>query len=221
MKKFNLLLVISILIIFSIPIFAETSTNTYTVEELTKEIAKCAAIKGDLERLEAYDSLSRLLGVAYPRVIYPDVKGTGKWISNKKINPIDDTPTVKFILRSDSGKSTYGGSIYLKLRYYNGKTDVIIDWDSIVGNMLSGEVEVLTRIGDEKAITLNWGGSTDYKATFYPGNSVEFIRKLMNTDKLVAQATPYFENPITAIFDIRGLKDAIEQFNDTLHWIKD
>jgi type VI secretion system protein VasI len=36
----------------------------------------------------------------------------------------------------------------------------------------------------------------------------------------VAQVTPYNENPITAIFDVRGLKKAIEPYNDILHWIE-
>lgn len=215
-RKFSLLLVTGILIIFLIPIFAETVTNTYTIEELTKEIAKCAVIEGDLERLEAYDSLAQLLGVASPKVVYPDIKGTGKWTSSKEINPIDDTVTITFILNSDSGKSTYGKAIYLVLRYKSKKTEVYIGWSSYLGS----EAQVLTRIGDEKAITQTWSLSTNSQATFYPKDDIEFIKKLMNVDKFVAQATPYSESPITAVFDVKGLKKAVEQFNDILGWIE-
>jgi len=42
----------------------------------------------------------------------------------------------------------------------------------------------------------------------------------MNVDKFIAQVTPYSESPITAVFDVRGLKKAVEQFNDILRWIK-
>lgn len=42
----------------------------------------------------------------------------------------------------------------------------------------------------------------------------------MNVDRFVAQVTPYSENPITAVFDLRELKKAVEQFNNILHWIK-
>jgi len=187
------------------------------MEELIKEIAKCAAIEGDLERLEAYDNLARLLGVAYPKVIYPDVKGTGKWRFDKEINPIDDTITITFILESDSGKSIYGQPIYLVLRYKSKKTEAYINWNSYLGS----KANVLTRMGTEKDSTQTWSLSTNSQATFYPKDDIKFIQKLMNVDKFVAQITPYNENPITAVFDIRGLRNAIEQFNDILHWIKE
>jgi len=191
--------------------------DAYTVEELIKEIAKCAAIEGDLERLEAYDNLARLLGVVYPKVIHPDVKGTGKWRFDKKINPIDDTITITFILESDSGESIYGQPIYLVLRYQSKKTEAYINWNSYLGS----EANVLTRMGTEKASTQTWSLSTNSQAIFYPKDDIEFIRKLINVDKFVAQVTPYNENPITVTFDVLGLKKAVEQFNDILHWIED
>jgi len=187
-----------------------------TLEELVKEIAKCAAIEGDLERLEAYDNLAQSLGVAYSKVTHPDIKGTGKWTFSKEINPVDDTITITFILDSDSGKSIYGETIYLVLRYRSKKTEAYISWNSYLGN----EAYVLTRIGTEKAITQLWSMATNNQSTFYPKDDIEFIRKLMNVDRFVAQVTPYSESPITAVFDVRGLRDAVEQF-DELNWIKD
>jgi len=43
----------------------------------------------------------------------------------------------------------------------------------------------------------------------------------MKVDRFVAQVTPYNEIPIMSVFDVRGLKKAVEQFNDILHWIKE
>ena len=42
----------------------------------------------------------------------------------------------------------------------------------------------------------------------------------MEADKLAIQITPYNEGPTTAVFDVRGLKNAVEEFNDALGWIK-
>ena len=43
----------------------------------------------------------------------------------------------------------------------------------------------------------------------------------MDTDRFVAQLKSRDKMTLTAVFDVRGLKNAVEQFNDTLHWIKD
>ena len=257
-KNVSILLIVLFALVISTFLIDFHYADAYTLEELVKEIAKCAAIEGDLERLEAYDNLAQSLGVAYPRVTHPDIKGTGKWTFSKKINPVDDTITITFILKSDSGTSVYGEPILLVLRYKSKKIEAYISWNSYLGN----KVSVLTRIGDEKAISHPWGLSTDSQATFYPLNGINsdeikkaqaindnegydafvehmktqewssandplrnffvirFIRQLMAVDKFVAQVTPYSESPITAVFDLRGLKKAVEQFNDILHWIK-
>ena len=51
-------------------------------------------------------------------------------------------------------------------------------------------------------------------------NTIKFIRGLMEVDRFVAKIRSYNENPSTAVFDVRGLKNAVEEFNDTLGWIK-
>jgi type VI secretion system protein VasI len=77
---------------------------------------------------------------------------------------------------------------------------------------------VLTRLGQEQASTEEWSLSTDSKATFYPGNPVPYIKKMMVNDSFVAQVTPYNESPVTATFDIKGLARAIEPLIQTCHW---
>jgi len=141
----------------------------------------------------------------------------GKWICNTEISPIDDTTTIWFALECET--PTYRSPV-LGIRWIDGKIDVYIVWR----NYLSDNTCVTYRLDSEKAIKKTWYGSTDKEATFYPGKSetvIKFIRKLMEADKLAVQITPYGEGPTTAIFDIRGLKNVVEQFNDTLHWIED
>ena len=51
-----------------------------------------------------------------------------------------------------------------------------------------------------------------------PRNEVDFLKKLLVVDSFVAQVTPYSASPITAIFDIRGLSNAIKPLQETCSW---
>lgn len=74
------------------------------------------------------------------------------------------------------------------------------------------------RVGAERAATREWSLSTTSKATFYPGNTLELVRKILDNEKLVLQCTPYSSNPVTAIFDVRGLKQEAEAYKADLGW---
>jgi type VI secretion system protein VasI len=88
-------------------------------------------------------------------------------------------------------------------------------WGSFLG---SDAPSVLTRIGDEKADTRLWSQSSDKTASFLSGDRVGFIKKMMMSDKFVAQVTPYSSNPITAVFDTAGLSEAIKPVQEVCRW---
>lgn len=140
----------------------------------------------------------------------------GKWVCDTRIDPIDDTTMIGFILKCEDADSR---SPALVLRWNDGETDLFINWH----NYLSDNTRVTHRFDKEKAVTKNWIGSADKTTTFYSRkskNTIKFIQKLMEADKLAVQITPYNEGPTTAVFDIRGLENIVEEFNDTLGWIK-
>jgi len=185
-----------------------------TLGELRKEIARCAVVEGDLARLECFDALAQKLGLDGPQSKAPQIQGTGKWLVDVEENPIDDSTTVSLVLLADSGQSSWGTPIGLVLRCHSNKTEVFINW----GEYLGSEAKVTARVGDTKAKTRTWGLSTDSKATFYPGGDITFIKELLETDRLVAQVTPYGESPVTAVFDLGGLPNAIKPLRETCGW---
>jgi len=183
-------------------------------DDLNKAIAACASVKGDLARLSCYDSLARARGLSQPEAPPIAIEGNGKWLVSAKQNPVDDTKTVTLILSADSGQSTIGKPVSLILRCESKKTEAYISWN----NYLGSEADVLTRIGNAPAVSKNWGLSTDSQATFYPGNHIAFIKSLLQADRLVAQVTPYDESPVTAVFDLAGLSNAIKPLQETCGW---
>jgi type VI secretion system protein VasI len=184
------------------------------INYIKKRIAASAAIKGDLERLESYDQLAIELGLVSKAIVLP-TKGTGKWSSSSETNPVDDSTTVVLSLTADEGRSRMMGEpIVLIIRCRSNKTELYINWNDYLGE----DVKVLTRVGDSAAVKKLWSVSTNRQSSFYFGSPIEFIKTLIGADRLVAQVTPYQESQVTAIFDIRGLAEAIKPLQATCGW---
>ncbi|HCE2406273.1 type VI secretion system-associated protein TagO [Vibrio parahaemolyticus] len=198
---------------WTIPILCVVASCNALAKVDNREIAKCATIKGDLQRLECYDGIARKNGLMREQEQPLSTTGNGKWNVRSTINPVDDSKTVTLSLFSDSGQGKWGDRVYLIIRCKSDTTDLYINWNDYLGS----EAHVLTRIGSAKASTAYWLLSTDKKATF-KNKPISFIKKMMESNKMVAQVTPYNENPVTAVFDTTGLKSAIAPLRATCHW---
>lgn len=191
-------------ILFSSPVFGEIDSA---------DIAVCAAMKGDLDRLECYDQLARNNGLNAPQPLPTDIEGTGEWGVQVTTNPIDDSRTVLLALPAVSGESKWGNAVSFFARCQSNKTEAYIAWNDYLGS----EATVLTRIGDNQATTSRWGLSTDSQATFHP-RAIAFLKEMMQADSMVAQTTPYNESPVTAIFDTTGMQNAMTPLRETCNW---
>ncbi|MCF6225775.1 MAG: type VI secretion protein [Xanthomonadales bacterium] len=184
------------------------TTNCYAAIE-EKEYAKCAAIAGDLARLECFDILAKSKNLDGRQSQPTEIAGKGKWNVSIDINPIDDSKTVMVMLRANPGGHPAG----LAVRCKSHQTSLIIGWNDYLGN----KADVLTRAGNNKATTQRWGVSSNKKSTFHP-KPIPFLKELLQSNKLVAQVTPYNESPATAIFDTTGLVNAIKPLRETCGW---
>lgn len=192
------------LVLVALPVNAEVGD---------KEFARCAVVKGDLARLECFDVLAKKNHLDGKQLQPIAIKSKGKWQVSTDVNPIDDSKSVTLILTADSGESKWKKKVYLVARCKSNSTELYIGWGSYLGS----EAEVLTRIGDFKATTTSWSISTDKKATFRR-RPISFLKKMLKSNKMIAQVTPYNENPVTAIFDTSGLVNAIKPLRDTCSW---
>ena len=138
------------------------------------------------------------------------------WSVSESTNPIDDSPTVIVSLDASSPTASgLRGRPSLILRCKSKSTDLYINWNDFLG---SDEIAVTTRVGREPASKRSWGLSTDNEASFYPGQPIAFIKKLMEVDTLVAVTTPYNESPMTAVFAVTGLSAEIEPLRKACGW---
>lgn len=194
--------------------FAISIINPVNADISPLEYAKCSSKKDDLARLDCFDRLDNNKKSNDHQVQKTALKDKGKWTIRVKKNPIDDSKTVDIMLDADSGKSSYGKGVSLVVRCKSNKTEFYINWNDYLGS----EAYVLTRIGNKKSKTKQWELSTDSKATFHPKETISFLKKMMNSDKFLAQVTPYNESPVTAIFSTRGMMEAIKPLRETCHW---
>ena len=178
-------------------------------QDLAKKIAECATIEGDLDRLECYDQLAKKNNLFGQQKVPTNVDDVGKWRVSREINPLDDSETVTLILTADSGENYLGKKVYLVVRCRSSEISMYIGWDNYLGR----EAYVTSRIGTEKAVKNKWSLSTDSQATF-DNQPTSTIKAMLGNKKYIAQVTPYNESPVTAIFDITGIDNAVKPLID-------
>lgn len=206
----------------SFALSASGASAQASLDNLKKDLAACAANEGTLDRLECFDALTATYDLDAPQVVPSDVDDIGKWRIRQSINPIDDSETVVISLDADSGTSRWGDRIYFIARCQSNKTEAYIAWGDYLGDD-SNDVytewkNVTIRLGDQAAKRQRWGISTDSKATFAPNWAGSLLKEIAQVDKMIAQTTPYSENPVTAIFDTRGFDNAVVPLAETCGW---
>ena len=159
-----------------------------------------------LDKLECFDQLSQDLLAQKVEPL------NGKWQVTTETNPVNNSKTITLRLFSESAD--------LVIRYKSGKTDLYIRWSDFIN---IEKTPVLTRLGTAPATQRYWNISTDHTATFFPRSLFrttppQFIKEIMKVDSFLAQVTPYGESPVTIIFDVRGLRNAIQPLREVAGW---
>ncbi|TNE38319.1 MAG: hypothetical protein EP345_17565 [Sphingomonadales bacterium] len=144
------------------------------------------------------------------------------WSTSEDINPVDDSKTVRATLSADDSASTLNEHVTLTIRCQSNKTELYVNWNDYLGDdsrdVYDEWKRVTVRIGENKAQQQRWGISTDSKATFAPNSPVNLIKEMAKVDRLVLQTTPYNENPVTAVFNLKGIKEAVSPIAKECGW---
>lgn len=180
-----------------------------------EEIGKCAAKRAPAERLMCFDALAKSLAV--DKNVVETLKGHGKWSVTAEKSPINDATNVTLVVEADNKIQTgYKKSHpFLVIRCSENKTEFYINWGIYLG---LESTKMLVRADKQPAITRSWTLSTDSKAAFYSGKTIEYIKQLMKHSTLLAQITPYGENPVMTTFNIQGLQETIKPLRESCKW---
>ena len=181
------------------------TASAYGQENRVVNAFHCASISNDIARLECFDKA------------YSDYRAAaetpGNWKVQTETNPLNDSLTTLIALSAESGAEPPYGHPYRFVIRCKGRTmEAWVAWHSFVGKDGS---PVTWRIGSDSAQTERWQPSTNGAATFYPGNAELFVRSLLKADQLVVQVSPDFGAKKMAIFNIKGLDQAVKPIKKT------
>lgn len=177
------------------------------------DMAACAKVKNETARLNCFDALaskqvdsSSSTANSNPLTL-DDAVGSGKWLVEESVDPLNDEPKFIAALQADEGGAGYQKPTLL-VRCTRKSAEVYIDWNEY----LSDNTSVTIRFGLGERDTSKWIPSTDESATFLERARNEwFFGSAMQVDRVVAQVTPYRSGPVTAVFDVRGMASAFRE----------
>jgi len=178
---------------------------------LSEKLLALGLIVGLLALVVLFNGVDRSCLKQFEDLELAAVESTGKWQRTESADPMDDSTRVTLALEADSDTSTTGEPVVLYVRCKQRRLEVFIDWHEYLGGAgAGGDHYVLCRIGDAKAVNSRWSYSTNSEASFYEGHKglsvCQFVLALAQADQLVVEVAPFMENPITAVFDTRGLR---------------
>ena len=206
--------------------FAKEVYNNGFSKEILEKVKK-VDIKFEIEIEDEEKNIEELL-----------IIDAGKWIYKKEINPLNDKTLITFKLECEENEGVV--PIFLILEKEGKKTTIYVDWGEEVRTLYEGSVIVRTRFGDKKSSkSLRWETSivtfgdilaesffgkrawVPSRYTFYTGRESKFIRKLISVDRFVIEVKSVDKMKMVAVFDVRGLKAAVEPYNGILNWVKE
>ena len=200
------------------------TSNTDAAKRIAKLEQQIKNQKTTIQRLrdKNADLVKQLASSNTPKTTPSNPKLKGEWDVSSSINPLDDSTTVLSILLAKSGKGTWGDNVGLLARCKSNKTEVFVAWGSYMGSggIYGSDLHPVTvRIGTDNSMNQYWSYSSNGKSTFAP-QPIKLLRQIVksNSTKLVLQASPYSESPITAVFDTTGAKESLATLAKTCNW---
>ena len=188
---------------------------------IAEDVAECAQLTNDLDRLACYDIASGRT----PRLHDVATDTETDWDVRIETSAFDDTTTVFISVNSEEpltcGHGLNGGQpATLMLRCTENTTSMFLATDCHLASGHGGYGNIDLRIDDEAAFDLSFEASTNNRALglWNGGRAIGPIKRLLGADRLLMRFTPYAENAQTVKFPISGLDEAIIPLREACNW---
>ena len=148
---------------------------------------------------------------------------TGEWDVWRDTDVMDDSVIIfAYLVDATSGAT-------LNVGCRRNQTDVYIRWgdESYFGGKRN-HIEVQTRVDSEPMESDRWTISTDRSSTFFRSResdlpdelaSLDFVDRILNASRLIARVTPPSASPVTATFELEGVRWALMPIADFCGWL--
>jgi type VI secretion system protein VasI len=183
------------------------------------DIAECAQLSNDLDRLACYDIVSGRTPEAQ------EVETDTAWDVRTETSAFDDTTSVYMSVESEEVLTCGRGlsaprNATLMLRCSENTTAMYLSTDCHLASGHGGYGNIDLRIDDSPAFELAFEASTNNSALglWNGGRSIGPIKRLIGADQLLMRFTPYAENAQTVTFPISGLEEAIAPLREACNW---
>lgn len=201
-----------------LPLLYVTSLPVGASAVLEVELAGCAVLKNDTQRLSCYDRVyqqfSRQITTLSEKPASPS--HMGNWTISTSPSPL--TANFNIELRLDAENSvkfrTQTVTPVLELICKDGKSSVAMHWGVYLGK---NRTTMLTRIDNEEPRQRDWIIKDKYTVT-NQGDSQQLISQLKNSASLIARITPYNAEPGSATFKLSGLRQQLDAFAISCDW---
>lgn len=181
------------------------------------DIAACATVEDDAERLSCYDGLAAEILTLSPTKAGLAING---WSVTQEASLIEKGQNV--FMSVDANETIPDGSggrerPTLWIRCKDGTTSIYVVWDIFLG---IDRTSMLHQIDSDTAQGDIWEISRNYKSVgkWSARKSVPFIKSLFGGSKLLTEIVPHDEQAIQVTFDIAGLENAIQPLRQACEW---
>jgi type VI secretion system protein VasI len=183
-----------------------------------RDLAICAQIKNDVERLQCFDNLSKGAGLHKPKTV---ITGSGKWNVRKEISPIDDSVNVFLMLEAEADisgwpQNTFRPTLAIRCKEKNIGAYIITGMAAHVDGQ-PGQAKVTLRFDRKDAKTIRMSESTDNKALFFQ-HPKGWVSQMEDAETLLFQFTPFNSSQTLTTFDLKGLKEALIPLKEACEW---
>ena len=170
----------------------------------------CAAMADPESRLDCYDRLVTTLGIS--------AAGPGGELWTVEFpggTPLTDERSARAMLPALEGRGCgRRPPVQFIVECREGQTSVLLDWAQPVGD---GNTIVIRLDADEPQDTF-WEMARNRTTARYRSDGAPLARAIAPHRRMVARVLPSGREPVTAIFDLTGMPEAMAPVRDACGW---